>query len=117
MKNQTRLTPRQWLIPFRGKSALRCTGRPDRPALLAAVLVAILPPAWAAGAAAAAPNVATGIDQFEIHPAFTLERVAGEPVLQDPVNLQFDEQGTAYVVEMGGYPCRSRDPRRCPRPA
>ena len=115
MKNHTCLTPRRWSIPFRGKSAMRCAGRPDASALLAAVLVAMFPAvAWAAGAAAGAPNVATGIDQFEIHPAFTFERVASEPVLQDPVDLQFDEQGTAYVVEMGGYPFASDDPEKYP---
>lgn len=65
-------------------------------------------------AAGESPNVSTGIDEFEIHPEFVLQRVAGEPVLQDPVDLQFDEHGTAYVVEMGGYPFASDDPEQYP---
>ncbi|MCP5519489.1 MAG: c-type cytochrome [Verrucomicrobiales bacterium] len=70
----------------------------------------VLAAAFAASLAAAgspATNVATGVDQFEIHPAFQLERVAGEPIVQDPVDLQFDERGRAFVIEMGGYPFAS----------
>jgi putative membrane-bound dehydrogenase-like protein len=44
------------------------------------------------------------LEGFEIHPDFALERVAIEPVVMDPVDLEFDEQGRAYVLEMPGYP-------------
>ena len=41
---------------------------------------------------------------FEIHPDFSLELVASEPVVLDPVDLEFDEQGRVFVLEMPGYP-------------
>lgn len=41
---------------------------------------------------------------FQIHPDFQIELVASEPVVFDPVDLAFDEQGRAYVIEMPGYP-------------
>ena len=41
---------------------------------------------------------------FEIHPAFRLERVATEPLIFDPVDMEFDEKGRAFVLEMPGYP-------------
>jgi putative membrane-bound dehydrogenase-like protein len=54
------------------------------------------------------------VDQFEIHPAFQIERAASEPVVKDPVDLQFDEHGHAYVVEMGGYPFAPDNPDEHP---
>jgi putative membrane-bound dehydrogenase-like protein len=44
------------------------------------------------------------LETFQIVPGFTLERVACEPVIFDPVDLEFDEHGDAYVIEMPGYP-------------
>lgn len=41
---------------------------------------------------------------FQIAPGFALELVACEPVVFDPVDLEFDEHGDAYVIEMPGYP-------------
>ena len=41
---------------------------------------------------------------FEIHPEFKMELVASEPLVFDPVAMQFDEQGNAFVLEMPGYP-------------
>ncbi len=41
---------------------------------------------------------------FELHPDFQIELVAAEPVVFDPVDLEFDEYGNAYVMEMPGYP-------------
>lgn len=41
---------------------------------------------------------------FQIEPGFTLKRVATEPLIQDPVDLEFDELGNALVLEMPGYP-------------
>ena len=48
---------------------------------------------------------------FEIHPGFSIELVAREPVVLDPVDLEFDELGRVLVLEMPGYPF-SRDPGR-----
>lgn len=41
---------------------------------------------------------------FQIHPAFQIELAAQEPVVIDPVDLEFDEHGRAFVMEMPGYP-------------
>ncbi len=47
---------------------------------------------------------AGALETFELNPAFQMERVAAEPVVFDPVDLEFDEHGDAYVLEMPGYP-------------
>jgi putative membrane-bound dehydrogenase-like protein len=41
---------------------------------------------------------------FQIHPAFQIELVVKEPVVFDPVDMEFDEHGRAFVIEMPGYP-------------
>lgn len=41
---------------------------------------------------------------FEIESGFNLELVASEPLIKDPVDLEFNEQGDALVLEMPGYP-------------
>ncbi len=47
------------------------------------------------------PTVPTS---FHIQPGFDLTLVASEPLLQDPVDLEFDEHGNIFVLEMPGYP-------------
>lgn len=42
--------------------------------------------------------------EFELHPDFAMELVASEPMIFDPVDMEFDEQGRAFVLEMPGYP-------------
>ncbi|REJ97744.1 MAG: dehydrogenase [Planctomycetota bacterium] len=44
------------------------------------------------------------MDTFEIQHGFQLELVAHEPLVADPVDACFDEQGRLYVAEMHGYP-------------
>lgn len=56
----------------------------------------------------AIPNAPEG---FEIHPDFKLEAVAIEPLIFDPVDMEFDERGEAYVLEMPGYPLRDEESR------
>lgn len=41
---------------------------------------------------------------FQLEPGFTLTLVASEPLLTDPVDLEFNEAGDAMVLEMPGYP-------------
>lgn len=41
---------------------------------------------------------------FEIEPGFDLTLVASEPLITDPVDLEFTEDGDAMVLEMPGYP-------------
>ncbi|GMV99884.1 MAG: hypothetical protein AMXMBFR84_10230 [Candidatus Hydrogenedentota bacterium] len=44
------------------------------------------------------------LKSFELHPDFQLEMAAMEPVVLDPVDMEFDEFGRAFVLEMSGYP-------------
>jgi len=40
---------------------------------------------------------------FRLAPGFRIELVADEPDIEDPVAMQFDEDGRIWVVEMRGY--------------
>lgn len=44
------------------------------------------------------------LDSFELHPDFEISLVAKEPLVFDPVDMEFDEHGRAFVIEMPGYP-------------
>ena len=44
------------------------------------------------------------METFDILNGFKTEVFASEPYVTDPVELTFDEQGNAYVIEMGDYP-------------
>ncbi len=48
------------------------------------------------------PNEA--LASFVLHDDFELELVAAEPMVQDPVAMEIDEEGRMWVVEMPGYP-------------
>ena len=50
---------------------------------------------------------------FEVKEGFELELAAGEPLVVDPVAMDFDASGRAYVVEMIGY--SERRPERLGR--
>jgi len=41
---------------------------------------------------------------FQIEAGFTLELVVSEPLIADPVDIQFDEHGNVFVLQMPGYP-------------
>jgi putative membrane-bound dehydrogenase-like protein len=41
---------------------------------------------------------------FELDPGFKIELIASEPLIADPVDMEIDEYGRLYVVEMHGYP-------------
>ncbi len=41
---------------------------------------------------------------FQIEQGFALTLVASEPLIKDPVDLEFNEEGDALVLEMPGYP-------------
>ena len=41
---------------------------------------------------------------FELEPGFQIELLAGEPLVASPVDMEIDEYGRLYVVEMPGYP-------------
>jgi putative membrane-bound dehydrogenase-like protein len=50
-------------------------------------------------------------DGFEIQDGFKLELVAAEPLIYDPVDLEFNEKGDAMVLEMPGYPMEDKQSR------
>lgn len=43
------------------------------------------------------------LKSFQIEPGFEIQLVAAEPMVQEPVAIQFDEDGRLWVVEMRGY--------------
>ncbi|MCB0686846.1 MAG: c-type cytochrome [Saprospiraceae bacterium] len=43
-------------------------------------------------------------DEFVLHPDFEISLVASDPLIFDPVDLEFDAKGDAYVLQMPGYP-------------
>lgn len=44
------------------------------------------------------------LQSFALQHGFSLELVAGEPLVTDPIDAAFDEQNRMYVVEMSDYP-------------
>ncbi len=44
------------------------------------------------------------LSTFELEKGFKIELVAAEPLISDPVDMEIDEYGRLYVVEMHGYP-------------
>jgi putative membrane-bound dehydrogenase-like protein len=45
---------------------------------------------------------------FRIKPGFRIELVAAEPLVRDPVAIEFDENGAAYVIELPPYNAQAR---------
>ncbi|MFG0329997.1 MAG: PVC-type heme-binding CxxCH protein [Phycisphaerales bacterium] len=43
------------------------------------------------------------LESFTIQPGFRIELVAAEPLIEDPVAVEFDADGRLWVVEMRGY--------------
>lgn len=43
------------------------------------------------------------ISTFQLPPGFTADLVAAEPLIQAPVEIEFDEKGRLWVLEMFGY--------------
>ncbi len=44
------------------------------------------------------------LSTFQLEPGFKIELIAAEPLVSDPVDMEIDEYGRIYVVEMHGYP-------------
>ena len=44
------------------------------------------------------------LSTFELEEGFQMELIAYEPLVSDPVDMEIDEFGRLYVVEMPGYP-------------
>ena len=45
-----------------------------------------------------------GVNTYELVEGYRLELFASEPLISDPVDMEIDEWGNVYVVEMSGYP-------------
>src|SRR5690606_31831736 len=45
-----------------------------------------------------------GVNTYELVEGYRLELFASEPLIADPVDMEIDEYGNVYVVEMSGYP-------------
>ena len=54
------------------------------------------------GTAAVDPDHA--LATFQVPQGFKIELIAAEPMVSDPVDMEIDEYGNFYVVEMHGYP-------------
>ncbi|MCG2459488.1 HEAT repeat domain-containing protein [Flavobacteriaceae bacterium F89] len=44
------------------------------------------------------------LSTYQVADGFKIELVASEPLISDPVDMEIDEYGRMYVVEMHGYP-------------
>ena len=76
-------------------------------AVLAVALVALPLPAADPPADLKAPGPLSPQEEratFRVAPGFTVELVAAEPDVVDPVAMCFDERGRLFVAEMRGYP-------------
>lgn len=51
------------------------------------------------------------LECFRIEPGSRIELVAAEPLVLDPVAIEFDERGRMYVAEYGDYPVGPKDPK------
>ncbi len=47
---------------------------------------------------------------FQIEPGYRIEIVAAEPIITDPVAIDFDHMGRMFVVEYTDYPIGPKDP-------
>jgi putative membrane-bound dehydrogenase-like protein len=61
-----------------------------------------------------APQAA--LETFAVQHGFTLELVAAEPAVADPVDACFDEHGRMYVAQMHGYPYSAEVREQQPAP-
>lgn len=44
------------------------------------------------------------LSTFQVADGFKIEMIASEPLISDPVDMEIDEYGRLYVIEMHGYP-------------
>lgn len=51
---------------------------------------------------------------FEIEPGYRIHLIASEPVITDPVAIDFDHRGRMFVVEYTDYPIGPKDPSALP---
>src|SRR6266496_155363 len=44
------------------------------------------------------------LSTYQVADGFNIEMIASEPLVSDPVDMEIDEYGRMYVIEMHGYP-------------
>jgi hypothetical protein len=47
---------------------------------------------------------ADAVKSFRVQAGFEMQLIAAEPLVTDPVAIEYDEDGRAYVAEMRDYP-------------
>ena len=57
------------------------------------------------------PNDKSIPNGFVLHPDFNMELVASEPIIFDPIEMKFNDNGDVFVMEMPGYPMRDAGSR------
>ena len=92
-------------------AASSAPGQRPHAVAVVALAVAVLAIAGCGGPVLEGPELEGVPAGFELHPAFTLELAAAEPVTVDPIDLAFDERGRAFVLELPGYPDMERPAR------
>ena len=78
-----------------------------QPCMLLALLsgLVLITPAFAQVAPEPGPLAAeAALKSFRVRPGFTVELVAAEPLVQDPIAFAWGPDGKFWVVEMGDYP-------------
>jgi putative membrane-bound dehydrogenase-like protein len=66
--------------------------------------VALCATLWAAAACAPRSADRDLLGEIRLHPELAVELAAAEPLVLDPVDLELDEDGRAFVLEMPGFP-------------
>lgn len=92
-------------------AASSAPGQRPHAVAVVALAVAVLAIAGCGGPVLEGPELEGVPAGFELHPAFTLELAAAEPVTVDPIDLAFDERGRVFVLELPGYPDMERPAR------
>lgn len=61
-------------------------------------------------------EAADALETFTVQGGYTLELIASEPLVSDPVDACFDADGRMYVAEMHGYPYSAEVRKQQPEP-
>ena len=65
--------------------------------------------------AASAAEVKLGKHQFQLPDGFTIQQIAGPPLVRRPIHMCFDDQGILYVTDSSGNtkkaPAQLKDPQ------
>ena len=64
---------------------------------------------WINQQAASPRSPLESLNCLQIEPGYEVELVAAEPLVQDPVQIAFDDQGRLFVIEYGDYPTGPED--------